>query len=263
MLGTYLGTADEWFARRWGRIIRPVLLVLFLWLLARTKSRGPLLARVAGSTVLVLMSKRTRQRRAWLFVGWAGVAATVAAVVLDFGDDRITRVLFRNQSAEAVLSLTGRTELLQVAFDLWKQRPILGYGYLSGSSYFLEYFEWAGEAHNVGVEIGFSFGVVGLMVWGFLLARTARRLWNGWKWGPTHRARFLAGEGVAVFAFVMVIGVVGQGFAGTPGHQQIALFWTVLLADLVGSASRKRRIHRDAAVFRQASTAAGATGASD
>jgi O-antigen ligase len=74
-----------------------------------------------------------------------------------------------------LLSLTGRTRLFTVAYQLFLEHPFFGHGYHAARGIFLEQVHWAGHSHNVWVETAVNTGAVGLilvtLLVGLLVAR--------------------------------------------------------------------------------------------
>jgi O-antigen ligase len=208
------------------------LFVLLLW----TKSRGAIAATLLAAVILLLLS-RDRQLRALSALACGLIAATL---LLGVGERQVQNVTLRGQSTDEVLGLTGRTALFGYSWELFLDRPVFGYGYMAGRSVYLDRFPWAGESHNVYLEILVSMGLAGFAAFAFLFARAARLLVlaaRDWR----QPGSYLGREGLALLAMVLVNGVVGAGFAVQPNSQTVALVWGVVLADLSWSVRSGRR----------------------
>lgn len=237
LVGTFLGLSDRLADAPWGTIGRAVVGAFFLYLLFRTKSRGAILATAAGCATLLFASPLKNRRRTMLLAGFVALGGLALASQVDVTADRISRVVFRGQSIEVLATLNSRTELFDVGFGFFLQKPIFGWGYLTGGQTFLQFFDWAGEAHNAYLAILFSLGLVGAAAFAALFFFVIRQIRRARKSAqPNDRA--LAAEAAGLTAFVLVDGMVSEGFAGSVGVHVFALMAAVLLVDAV--AARRR-----------------------
>jgi O-antigen ligase len=105
-------------------------------------------------------------RRATRLVGLALIGLLVLVAVpglSEFAWDLISR----KQSAEQISSLTGRVQIWEAALELIAERPLLGWGYVSGSRVaFLSAFRWfpAIHTHNAVIESLLTLGAIGTSV---------------------------------------------------------------------------------------------------
>lgn len=231
-MGTALGVEDPLFQSRWGRIAKFVLVAGLGLLLGATKSRGAMIASVAAVGVLFLTYPRAQARQL------AGLAAVAGGGLLATGvaAPLIEEYILRGQTAEALGTLTGRTDLAAAALPLIQDRIWFGYGFMSARAEFLD-LEWgAGEAHNMVLGMLFSRGVVGLSVLVLLVVVLARNL---------HRTRNLqrirtepmgvesglVRELKALATYILIVGLVTEAISGAPGIYGIVVLWIALLSD--------------------------------
>lgn len=191
----------------------------------RTYERGSTLAGLLALLALVLMNSVAR-RLQWM-VFW--VVSGVLVIVTAFGS-ALGSFVERGQTSDQVASLSGRSEIFAEATRLFWLRPFTGWGYDAGRSIFLPTIPWAGESHNVLVEIAVSSGLLGffayslLFVWWFRMARAGLR-----GVGLGHR---LASLSIALTILITVIGVGSDSFAGPPKLLVISLGLALVYSEL-------------------------------
>ena len=168
-----------------GTVLRPpgvLWLALAASMLALTRSATVTVALVAVLLVLamILALRRAASPRARLAVygGIMVVLAGVAGSVLAF--------------RPALLGLLGKSDDLTGRLDIWDaviglavQRPVFGWGWISFWAPWVEPFDDLVSrngviqlhAHNAWLDVWLQLGVVGLVVFGALVATTAIRSW--------------------------------------------------------------------------------------
>jgi O-antigen ligase len=127
--------------------------------------------------------------------------------------------------------LTGRAEVWDVAVDTWRQRPILGHGYLarwSDPSFVAEVEAASGHlltsAHNAFVEVLLGAGAIGLILFvGFIAA-----LWMSSVTDALERPTVVATATVAVLVFVVVENLTETLFVGN--QLAVALLGAIAVA---------------------------------
>ena len=242
---------------RVGKLAGGMFLGALTVLLLLTKARGAIGAAAIGVIVVIALSRRGQRKLAAVLMVLAGLAVVLAG----FGDDSLFAALTRGESSESLRTLTGRTELWDIAFDLFLQRPVFGYGFLAARSVVLDIVPWAGNAHNLLAEIAISFGVIGIIAYGVLGGRLVRVIWVTLR-RPVSLAAIALCETAGLLAFVVVAGVVGAGPATVPGFEFSAILAAALFADLVrvrrrsalaaGPAAPDRRLNAPARAGRPA-----------
>jgi O-antigen ligase len=231
LLGTFLGVPDRPRTRLWTLGRYAGLAVLFVAVVA-TRSRGALAGTVVAAGVLVMMSANRKVK--FLAAGGAlmVIVVVLALVATPTGAEIANRVLTRGQTTEQLLSISQRTDLIDIAYDLFDQRPVFGHGYLLPGPIFSTYFEWAGHGHNLLVELAVGMGAVGLIAFFVMLvvsvvAFVAARL------SPAPSSlRPVAPEMAAILLLILAMGVIGPGIAGSVGYEASCLLWFVIFADL-------------------------------
>ncbi len=152
-------------------------------------------------------------------------------------------------------TLTGRTDIWEIAAGVWREHPILGAGYRAfwSAPQFLTERIMTQEAgartsasfHNFVLEVGVGTGVPGLLAMLLLIWAAAARLW---------RLFARTGAVAAAAGLVLVFGIVVTSLVGTSlyrGHE-LALMLLVMLAvsareELRGAGARPRDGARDGA----------------
>jgi O-antigen ligase len=226
--GAFFAVTDRRIVSRRHVVVVASVLLAVLALLTATKARGALLGMAGGIGVLAVTTPSLRKQR----IGLLLVFVLVLLPLLGVGDQALTRTLIRDQSLEQLTSLSQRTELFEAAWPLVLQRPFFGHGFLATASAFTDLFPWAGEGHNVLLESAYSFGLVGtlafVVLWvqiGLGIARALR--------SRLVAIRHLAGEMAALAAFILLLSVVGDSFAGIPGFETVSMMWLALMSDLL------------------------------
>jgi O-antigen ligase len=117
----------EWTKRGFARY---ALFGLYIMMILETRSRSSLVICIVG--VLALMMQRLNRRLSLIVV--APAALLLIVLLLNTSASmKVTDYLHRGQSATAFTSLSGRTVSWQAAVSIWKQAPLLGQGYYSGT----------------------------------------------------------------------------------------------------------------------------------
>ena len=76
----------------------------------------------------------------------------------------ITKYLERGATSEQLTSLSGRTQLWNVAIASFEESPEFGHGVTSAQGIFIEE-TGLGGGHNAVVQVLVELGVVGLLAW--------------------------------------------------------------------------------------------------
>jgi O-antigen ligase len=191
--------------------------------MVRTFERGSTLAGLLALLALVLLNSAPR-RSQWILL-WA--VSTVIGILTVLGS-AIGSFVARGQTASSLASLSGRNEIFSEAARLFWLRPFTGWGYDAGRSIFLPTIPWAGESHNVLVEIAVSTGLLGLFAYSLLFARWFRMARVGLR-GVGHP---LASLSIALTILIAVVGVGSDSFAGPPKLLVISLGLALVYAEL-------------------------------
>lgn len=89
-----------------------------------------------------------------------GVALTFSVLMMETG-----AAAMDSGTSENLTTLTGRTAVWAVSIDLWRNRPILGYGQEAWSEDWREQYDlaFAGQAHNQFIQALVQTGLLGLL----------------------------------------------------------------------------------------------------
>jgi tetratricopeptide (TPR) repeat protein len=175
------------------RIVYGLLIVLNLFVLYHTATRGAMLGLIggvalAGLLIAIFEREHPRVRRAA-----AGAIMIAVLVVITFFAAKNTPVVQNSQvlSRFASISLTEKTTLSR--FKLWdmaiqgfKERPILGWGQENFNYVFNKYYnpelynqeQWFDRTHNVIFDWLIAGGVLGLAAYLFFFASIVYYIWR-------------------------------------------------------------------------------------
>ena len=189
------------------------LAVFFLFIQFNQHGRGPLLATVLTSALLIFMLYRTRIK------ALLGVMASLAIVVLilAYSSDNFQARVAQAQSDIEFLqqekyatSLGYRLAIWDIGLHAIAQRPLFGHGSgmalssfennvetYKGGLYTHIWKEPKFHYHNDLIEIGIYVGALGLMAYAFFL----------WSWFQTLRAHRLTILGAALVCYVFLAGL--------------------------------------------------------
>lgn len=205
-----------------------------------TRERAVVISLLVALLVIARLITDVRQRQLLVTSGLALLGVGVLAVA-----GPVEEYLRRGQSDEQLATLSGRLDLFRVAGRLFVEEPVIGHGYLSGRSVFLPHLDWAGESHNVVVEILVSTGLVGLVVFGFLAVRAWLALRRGLR-GTDPARRSTAVDAASLLVLVALLGATTDGVAGPPRLQVIALGIAVAVLEPLGRRPRRTSGDRSA-----------------
>ena len=187
-----------------------------------TRARGPIIALFA--VLIVLVGLRYLGPNIGLWMVGLGLAAGLIWVVTDFSladslqsvsgsGSGLNAYILRQQSAGEVMTLSGRIGLWKAIYRLILAQPVLGYGFVASRSVLLEWFPWAGEAHNAMLESLLNLGLVGcLLLWTPLLYVVGDFFRPRAQYGI--RVRWEALAVIAMLVFLLVVGFDSASFAG-------------------------------------------------
>jgi O-antigen ligase len=141
------------------------------YMLVETYSRTPLIACALALGALIAL----KYLRLWQATALIGVSALVVMVAVNLGatvhgliergsesHGALAGVIFRGQTAAQFASLSNRVTLWQGVWQLFLERPLLGYGYQGSRAYLLALLPWAGHAHNALAQAALDLGVPGV-----------------------------------------------------------------------------------------------------
>lgn len=205
-------------------------LVVCIAALIATETRGSLAGAVAGMALVVFFTVPRRERLPLGVVGALGVGLAIAVFI-----GPILQYLSRGESTESITTLSNRTLLWDIAFDLVAQRPLAGYGLTASRGVFFEAVHLGG-AHNAFINVLVDGGVfaaglwVGLVVTIGIAIRAAGRRRD-------IDTPLLAG----LLATLMINGLTTEGVGSGSG---VSALWLFILAGWVGVLQREWAAHR-------------------
>jgi exopolysaccharide production protein ExoQ len=213
-----------------------VFLVLCLVLIL-TNSRGPLLAFILTTGLLLWKAMRPGVLRAFL------VAAVMFMVILQLlaGDslgrslehgkrenNMVVQRLLRGGNVESLRDLNGRLELWQAALPLILDRPFFGYGYNGSRPFLYARVSWGSYAHSAYVQTLLDFGVAGVVVlWGLLGCALAVLISR--PLGAVTGSAWCDAALTAFAAFTVLISITSESFVATPGFDTLIVFVAIAI----------------------------------
>lgn len=216
--------------------------IALVLVLVLTNSRGPLLAFVAGLGILMVMRARPSVRAPVILVAASliliGIAsgAEIQRWLASAADQEsaMSRLLFRGQSIDAVLGLSGRLELWGDLQPAIAGHLLAGYGYQASRSVLLDVASWAAYAHNALLQTMLDLGLIGTLA---LAALVTIGLFGAMRHGLTP---WLRATVAALMVFLVLNSIATESFAGSPGFETLLLLVCALCA---ASGQRSRADH--------------------
>ncbi len=203
-----------------------------LALMGGSLGRGGMLG--AAISMIIVLAAFRRMRLAVALGCAAGLVFMVAPGLLDLSWE----ILSRRQDSYQIATITGRVPLWQKAIELIQMKPILGWGYVSGSrvAFLIAFKGWpATHTHNAIVEILVALGAVGLCILLGLLWRTysslIRALRAGWRTINSSQSALLALKALSLVILLTIEGMFNAGFAGAPRFEASILIGAAFAAD--------------------------------
>ncbi|MEQ8842805.1 MAG: O-antigen ligase family protein [Acidimicrobiales bacterium] len=187
------------------------LLVLVVAVAVWRDPRSRRLATLAGSlAVVVILGTHTRtvilvilliaayllgRRLGWRIGLLAGATVAIAAVVV-ISVAGESSVVSRGEGAADIESINGRSTIWEIAVDLARDEPLLGFGTATGESLWVEAandgeISWfASNSHNLVLELMLTHGLIGTVLFlGGIVAYWRR---SGWSRDPMLNAVMIA-----------------------------------------------------------------------
>jgi hypothetical protein len=245
-----VGAIFSYRKRRWPRHVTAGVLaligVLFAGLVA-TRTRSALGAGLVAVAVLMVTTRNRHERRIATLAALAGIVALVAVLLTPTGAVLIDRVVTRGQTAAQLESLSQRTEIIDIAFSLFHERPLFGFGYQQPGPILSTYYPWAGHGHNIFVEALMAFGIVGVVVILMLLLISIGVFVSARRAGQRTPLDDIATGVLAPFIVVLIMGLTSPSIAGNVGYEAGVILWFTAFSDIyrhhtrLAIASRRRR----------------------
>jgi O-antigen ligase len=190
-----------------------ILTLLFLYIQFNQHGRGPLLATLLGSALLIFLRYKS-EKRAFL-----AIAGSFALIIVVFAYSGALQQRLVQVGADFELARQGKYDTsLGYRFAVWDvglhgiaEKPLFGHGTGTPESYFektvttykggiykdLPKYMETSHYHNDWIEIGMHLGALGLLAFTFLL----------WSWFQTLKAYRLPALGTALICFIFISGL--------------------------------------------------------
>lgn len=206
--------------------------VLVVTCMLASLGRGGILATMASS-ILVLMYFRQAVPALSLFL-----ALLLVFVLHPTSIENSLELITRGQDVAELKSLTGRIDLWRASLDLILERPVLGWGYVSGSRVALieAFTRWpAVDAHNALLQIVLTLGVVGACILMALLWTSSRTLLCllSRHWGSREEVALVSLKLGALLILLVVQGIFEGGFSSAPKFETAILLGIAMCSDMI------------------------------
>jgi O-antigen ligase/predicted flap endonuclease-1-like 5' DNA nuclease len=206
-----------------------------------TRSRGSLAGALMAAAVLVFLSNHRRVKVLATMGGIASILGLIGYAATPAGSEAFTRLLTRGQTTDQLLSLSQRTDLFEIAGDLFADRPIFGYGYFMPGPIFSTFFEWAGHGHNIFVEMAVAMGTIGLIVLVLLMVVPVIQLYQAKASRQVSSYTAMIAEFAALYVLLQAMGVIGPGISGSVAYEASVFMMFAVYADLYRADTRYYR----------------------
>ncbi len=237
ILGITLHAMD----RRRGRMLVAVLAAAVMLLAV---GKAAILSCVACSLLFFLLQKRIKAGAGWLLL--IAAVATLVFFLTPIGS------YFQDYGEhERVDTLTGRTELWELAVPAIKASPILGHGFMS-SKFISESvdLDWdAGQMHNAFLEVLYNNGCVGLLLVLAMNGCIIRNLWRVLRSSHDPHLRTLASGCFALYSFLLLNGFVEPTFGGRPSCVFLVFQALLVLSEALRRSAEPESLEVRAAVI--------------
>jgi len=209
----------------WPRPFYLISIVTMLGGLLGTETRGAIGAAVAGLFVVGFLTLPRRERVP------VGVLATMGIGLMAVWFIKpVATYLARGESAANLATVSNRTELWGIAYDLVKERPYTGWGLSTSRGIFFDRVGLGG-AHNAFVNVSVDGGLIGAGLWVAFVVAIGIGIRRLYKAG--HRdAPLLAGLLTALMVNGLTVEGVGSGIG-------MSALWLLLTGAWVGVLQRE------------------------
>lgn len=200
--------------------------------------RTAMLGALVAIVLMLVYARKTALALALLFVG--GLGALVTSL-----DDVVTSYIYRGQSQELFLSMSGRTYYWGLVWDKFLEAPIFGHGFYAIRSLFV-----SSSADNTYLQVLMELGIVGLLL---LSAPVVYMIWTLYKLRPkTSSLRPEDWLWIKIAGLATVI--VTRSAVGTSFHilHHMLTFFVILLLGTAGlqrvMAPLRKRVRRTSGI---------------
>jgi O-antigen ligase len=213
-----------------------------------------LLAAIAGLGIVVIAGGKTAFVAAvlggLLYFSLQGKAGIAVAYVTGLGALAMIGISFTPLAgyvrgyldAGGASSLTGRTDLWEMAMPFIWSKPILGHGFISSKFFAVQVsgLGWVpGHMHNWALEILYNSGIIGLAVFLPILYYIVRNLVFVLRSSDTSQPIFqLAAGCLGLFAMLFVDGLLEASFGGKPGSSFMLLLAVAVASERLAAVQK-------------------------
>lgn len=162
-----------------GRLLAAASLPVLVTALLASGARGPIVALLAGATVLLVLGLWDRVARRRLVVVAALAAVAVVLVPLVVPDSTLVRS-FSFASTDVEGTSSGRTDMWRESWQVISERPETGVG----TGGYSEINPPMIYPHNLLLELGVELGIAGVLLMILFLAHAVWRLLRAFRRGP-------------------------------------------------------------------------------
>lgn len=204
--------------RSWMRILWMGVGAVLLLTLLRSGSKTALGAFAIACFTYLLRSSRPRWQK--VAAGLVVVLGSLVVVPL------VLNRMYQSEGKSRVESFSGRTELWQQTWDMIRDNPIKGYGFLSFRDYGPQPFSdiRVVHAHDEWLNLWFTLGLVGVVLTAASYYAYFRQARRASRWGVTAGPAALA-MSLLIFALVRGVTEAANGFVYPMTLMLLILFW--------------------------------------
>jgi O-antigen ligase/Tfp pilus assembly protein PilF len=205
--GLYLIVAKDFIKENWYKITIGLVVVLHLFVLYQTITRGAVLGLVGGIFVIAFLNSfttRKENKKLWL----ASVVSVVTIIVLIVGfyfakDSQFVKsnIVLSRFAEISISSGTSEARLLNwsIALEGFKEKPILGWGMGNYNYVFDKYYKpamygnesWFDHVHNIVLDWLIAGGVIGLILFLLVLLSLVWTIWRSKEYTHFERNIFI------------------------------------------------------------------------
>jgi len=173
---------------------------------------------LAGAAVASMLAGMVVKKLRWFSVLVFGVAVVVMSYYWlsgsDIGvEDDVQAYLRRGVSDEHLSTLSGRTELWRIGWEMFKDAPLLGHGFAAGVRYEgIDYGLRLGtNMHSAYMQVLVDLGFLGILAWVIFVAGMSLTVYRNFKFTRIHaKDDYIAIIALLVMVVILFRSVLGQ-----------------------------------------------------
>ena len=225
------------YRKRSFSIVRTVLILAALITLIVAQSRTSFIGFFVAIAIF-LWSAGYKKTFLWLFISSALIFLFTGLTHI------IAKYLLRSQSTELVMSLSGRTQGWEAAWNLFLDNPILGSGFAAAARTQVLGVEGASTLHGAVFDVLVGVGTLGFIPWflaimmgGWTLYKLSR---SKHPWLRSGKGKYYQAEMLGLFALLIVRNLTSSGISM---HEHGFMLLLIILA-YAGAMTRVTRTKR-------------------